>query len=123
FHANFAGNFISVLLLSILGGGIFLLIGFIISSVANSYEAAAPLTTATGMPFAFLGNIFFPVSLLPKTFITISNILPISHLANALRQVYLYSFDFSKIAKDVIVLIVWFVGLLLITVSVFRLKE
>ena len=58
FHASFAGNVLSVIIFSLLGGFIFLLLGLLISTFANTYEAAAPITTAIGLPLTFW-EIFF----------------------------------------------------------------
>jgi ABC-2 type transport system permease protein len=123
FHASFAGNIVSTLILTLLGGGIFLLVGLLIANFANSYEAAAPITAAIGMPFAFLGNIFFPVDILPKTFQIIARILPVTYLADGLRQAYLYAFDFYKIGYDIFILTLWLIAMLVVTISLFRLKE
>ncbi len=123
FHAVFAWNIISTIIITMLGGGIFLLIGLLISNHASSYETAAPITTAIAMPFAFLGNLFVPTSLLPKTFQIISSLLPITYLSSALRQVYLFPFDFDSVIKYILILFVWFIAILALTISVFRLKE
>jgi ABC-2 type transport system permease protein len=123
FHATFAGNVVSALIISLLGGGIFLLIGLLISNAASSYETAAPITAAIGMPFAFLGNLFVPISILPRVFQIISQCLPISYLANGLRQAYLYPFNFTLLLKDILFLSLWFIGFLILTVSIFKLKE
>ena len=123
FHATFVGNFLSIIILTILGGCIFLLLGLIISNYANSYETAAPLTTAIGLPLTILGNIFFPTDGLPKALKIFAELLPITYLADGLRQAYLYAFDFHKIGKDVLILAVWLVIMLALTISVFRLKE
>ncbi len=123
FRASFAGNILSVAALVILGGGIFLLVGLLISSFANTYESAAPITAAIGIPFAFLGNIFFPVDSLPKTLRLIAKALPITYLSDGLRQAYLFPFDFNKIGADILILALWLLGILIVTISVFRLKE
>ncbi len=123
FHAKVSPNFLLPALFIILGGGVFLAFGLLIASVADSYESAAPLTTIVGMPFAFLGNIFFPTENLPKFLQFLSNILPITYLADGLRQAYLYPFDLNKIGFDILILTVWLILLLLITVKVFKLKE
>lgn len=123
FGANFAGNVLTVLILTLLGGGIFLLIGLLISNFTSTYESAAPITAAIGMPFAFLGNIFFPSNSLPHILRTISKILPISYLADGLRQAYLFPFDFEKIGKDILILALWLAVILLVTIKIFKLKE
>ena len=123
FHAIFVGNILSVIILVLLGGGIFLLMGLFISNLASSYEAAAPITTAIGLPLTFLGNIFYSIDVLPKTLRIIAEILPITYLADGLRQAYLYSFDLHKIGKDILILSIWLIVMLVLTISVFRLKE
>ena len=123
FHAKFAGNFVSIIILTLLGGGIFLLLGLLISNFAKSYETAAPITSAIGLPLTFLGNIFFPIDGLPKALKLFAEALPITYLADGLRQAYLYSFNFQKIAKDELILLVWFVAMLALTISIFKLRE
>src|SRR5258708_5329918 len=123
FHAQFAANFLSILILVILGGATFLLLGLLISNFANSYESAAPITSAIGLPLTFLGNIFFPIDSLPQTLKIVAKLLPITYLADGLRQAYLYAFDFNKIAKDIGIMTIWLVIMLGLTIYFFRLKE
>lgn len=123
FKADFVGNFLSVLVLVLLGGGIFLCIGLLVSQLANSYESAAPITSAIGLPLTFLGNIFFPTDNLPNVLRIISELLPITYLADGLRQAYLYPFNFDLLAKDFLALSIWLAVVMLITIKTFRLKE
>jgi len=123
FRASFSGNIISSFLIILLGGGIFLLIGLLISNYSSSYQTAAPITAAIGMPFAFLGNLFFPVDLLPRAFQIIAKILPVTYLADGLRQAYLYPFNFRNISTYILVLAIWLVAALAVTIKVFRFKE
>jgi ABC-2 type transport system permease protein len=123
FHAQFEGNILSSIVVIILGGFTFLLVGLIISMVANTYEAAAPITAAIGLPLTFLGNIFFPVDALPKVLQTIGKLLPITYMADALRKLYLNPFSFSDIGKDLLILAIWFVVILLFVLWRFRLNE
>ena len=123
FHAKFAGNILSVLVLVLEGGAIFLLIGLLISNYAKSYDSAAPITSAIGLPLTFLSNIFYPLSILPKPLQTIAEFLPITYLSDGLRQTYLYAFSFQAIGKDIFILTLWLIALLIITVWLFRLQE
>lgn len=123
FHAEFAGNIFSTLIITLLGGSIFLLIGLVISNYSNSYETTAPITTAVGLPLTFLGNIFYPVDSLPHTLRIVANCLPITYLADGLRQAYLYPFNFQVIGKDILILALWLIAMLILTISVFRLRE
>jgi len=123
FKANFMGNILSSLILVLLGGGIFLCLGLIISSFAKSYDTAAPITSAVGLPLTFLGNIFYPIESLPKALQIFAKLLPITYLSDGLRQAYLYAFDFKKLGLNILILTVWLVIMLLITVKIFKLKE
>ena len=123
FHASFMGNVLSTLILVLLGGAIFLLCGLLISTFAKSYDAAAPITSAIALPLTFLGNIFYPIEALPKALQIFARLLPITYLADGLRQAYLYPFNFAVIGKDVLILAVWLIVILAATLSVFRLKE
>jgi ABC-2 type transport system permease protein len=123
FGASFAGNILSTLILVLLGGAIFLLCGLLISTFAKSYDAAAPITSAIGLPLTFLGNIFYPIESLPHGLQIFARLLPITYLADGLRQAYLYPFNFAVIGKDVLILVLWLMGMLIVTISLFRLKE
>ena len=123
FHVTIFWNVLYVLILSMIGAGIFLLIGLLISMYADTYEAAAPITTAIGLPLTFLGNIFFPVESLPTVLRYVSEILPITYLAEGIRSIFL-SQDISRVVLiDTAVLLVWFAFILVIALWKFRLKE
>lgn len=123
FHAQVSLNFLIPILFIILGGGVFLTIGLLIAGIATSYESAAPLTTIIGMPFAFLGNIFFPTESLPKILKLIGNILPITFLSDGLRAGYLNTGTWTSIGADIFFLFLWLVGLLALTIYTFKFKE
>lgn len=123
FHAPFMWNILSIMILTVLGGSIFLLIGLLIANFSSSYETATPLTTAIGMPMMFLGSVFFPTEILPNFLRQVGEMLPITFLAKGMRQVYLYAFDFSQISGELLWLTVWLIILFIVTVKVFKLKE
>lgn len=123
FHAPFAGNILSVIILTILGGSIFLLVGLLIANYAKTYDSAAPITSAVALPMSVISSIFYPISILPNSLQMVAKILPITYLADGFRQAYLYSFDINLLGKDFLVLSIWLVIMLTITISVFKLKE
>ncbi len=123
FRATFAGNYFSILILILLGGAIFLSIGLLIANYAKSYDAAAPITSAIGLPLTFLGGIFYPVDSLPHGLQTFAKFLPITYLSDGLRQAYLYAFNWEKIAWDILILSLWLLFMLAVLTKFFRLKE
>lgn len=123
FHARFAGNVLSVAILAALGGGIFLTLGLLISTFATSYDSAAPITSAIGLPMTFLGDIFYPISVLPHSLQIFAKCLPITYLADGMRLAYSQPFSLVAFWPDMAILAAWLLGILLLTSRVFRLKE
>jgi ABC-2 type transport system permease protein len=116
-------NIVSIISLTLLGGVIFLILGLLISSFAKTYETAAPITAAIGLPLTALGNIFFPIEKLPEAVQLVAKILPISYLADGLRKVYTLPFDWSLVTKDFLVLGLWALIMLVLVLWRFRLEE
>jgi len=81
---------INILLLSLLGGVLFLSIGLAISSLAPSEDSAPALANLVTFPMLFLSGVFFPIDFLPKFIGYISNVLPLTHLAQGIRLSALY---------------------------------
>ncbi|QQS22937.1 ABC transporter permease [bacterium] len=106
-----------------LGAPIFLLIGLLISTFADSYEAAAPVTAAIGMPLLFLGNIFYPIEVLPRVFQLIAKLLPTTYLADGIRSVYLNTGTWGDWGHNALILIIWLVVMVVLCGWFFRLKE
>lgn len=123
FNVSVSINVLVVVVFVILGAGIFLLIGLLISMFADTYEAAAPITTAVGLPLTFLGNIFFPTDSLPTVLRYVGEVLPITYLADGIRTLYLETSVPLTVWKDAGILLVWFAVILVITLWKFRLKE
>lgn len=123
FNVNVSFNILFVFLIASLGASIFLLIGLIISMFANTYEAAAPITTAIGLPLTFLGNIFFPTESLPKVLRFVGEVLPITYLADGIRTLFLTNTIPKSVFIDIAVLLAWLIAILILALWKFRLKE
>lgn len=111
FHATFTWNILSILLLTVLGSSIFLVIGLIISTYANTYDSAAPLTAGIGLAMTFLSETFYPLETFPRIIQMLSKLLPLTYFAHGLRHAYLSEIPFGGITRDLIVLGAWLVVL------------
>ena len=120
FGASIPSNIFYAFIFIIAGGFIFLLLGLFISTFGDSYETTAPITAAVGLPFAFLSSVFYPVSTLHIVLQKIASFLPITHLADGLRKIYLNSPTFLDIVRDLSILILWAFFMLLL--AMWRLK-
>ena len=81
---------LNILFLSFLGGILFLAIGLAISSLAPNEDSAPALANLVTFPMLFLSGVFFPIDFLPKIISYISNVLPLTHLAEGIRLSALY---------------------------------
>lgn len=123
FQAPFYWNILSIVLVTLLGGSIFLMLGLLISTVATTYQGAAPLTAGIGLPLTFLGNMFFPITALPDSLQVFAKLLPVTHIALSLRTLYSTPFNLASVQTSLLVLLVWTILMLSLTIWKFRLKE
>jgi ABC-2 type transport system permease protein len=123
FHVDLNVTMLLVSVFVAIGAAIFLLVGLLISMFADTYEAAAPITTAVGLPLTFLGNIFFPIDSLPTVLKIVGKILPITYLADGIRILFLSGVITRQVWIDLIILTGWMIVILALTLWKFRLKE
>ncbi len=93
-----------------------LAIGFTIAGWARDEQQAAPLANLVSFPMLFLSGVFFPRDGLPEYLKTITNYLPLTYLADALRRVANEGASLWTIKGDLMGLIVW--GMLMFFVAV-----
>lgn len=123
FGVTMGGSLWFALGFAALGAPIFLLIGLLISTFCDSYEAAAPVTAAIGMPLIFLGNIFYPINVLPSVFQNIARLLPTTYLADGIRSVYLNTGTWGDWGYNAAILVVWLIVMIILSSWLFKLKE
>ena len=78
---------IAVLAITVLGSGVCLNIGCILSAWAKSPAAASGMGNAVAMPMMFLAGTFFSTAALPWVLPEMSLVLPLTPMLAALRDV------------------------------------
>ena len=78
----------ALLVTLVVGAFAFCCLGFALSAVIPSEDAAPPITNATVLPLYFLSGIFIPESEIPDSVLTIADLFPIRHFFEALLTVY-----------------------------------
>ena len=87
FHVRIQGNYAALAGLVVLGALTFIGLGYLIAAVARSVESAGGISSAINFPMMFLSGVFFPVALLPAFLAPIVKALPLTYLADAIRQI------------------------------------
>ena len=87
FGGRLHGNLGWVLLITALGSMVFLNIGFILSAWARSPAAASGMGNAVALPMVFFAGTFFSTTSLPWVLPYAAEVLPLTPMLSALREV------------------------------------
>ncbi len=120
FDVTVAGNFGYLFVLAVLGGALFLAIGFVISGFAKNEEVGAPLANIIALPMMFLSGVFFPTDTLPNVLEDIVQYLPLTFLADAMREVAIQGAGITEIPWEILGMVVWLVIAFLAATRVFK---
>ena len=97
-----------VALTAVLGSVAFCCLGYALSSVINSEEAAQPMVQAIMLPLYFISGVFIPNINLPTWLRDVAKVFPVQHLAAGLHQAFDPTTTGSGIVwSDVGVLALW----------------
>ncbi len=89
----------------------FACIGYAVSGMIGSYDAAQPIVQATTMPLWFLSGVFIPTASLSSTLRSAGSLFPVEHLAAAL-QIASVNTSFAKAVSvsNLLALAAWGLG-------------
>ncbi len=107
FGVQLVGSVFVVLVLSLLGGVVFLAMGFGVAGWAKNENQAAPVANLISLPMMFLSGSFFPREAMPDFLQQVTRFLPLTYLNDALRAVINDGAGLDVIGTDVIGLAVW----------------
>jgi ABC-2 type transport system permease protein len=120
FHFHFSGNLLYLLIVGIVGGGIFLAMGLAISGAAKSEETAAPIANLVSLPLMFLSGIFFPRSAMPGWLQTITQYSPLTYVSNALRSISIDGASLWAIRVDLLGILIWLAIAVIVATRLFK---
>jgi len=111
---------IDMLVLSAIGLIIFMGFGFIISGVAKNESAVPPFSNIITLPQFLLSGTFFSTSAFPGWLQSISRVLPLTHLNEAMRKVAFEGASLADVSHQLLILGAWFVGVYVVAVKTFK---
>ena len=103
-----------------LGGLAFLAIGFFIGAFAKTEQAFFPLAQVLTFPMMFLSGIFFPIEVMPDWIQPLIGVLPLTFLADGVRQVMVGSTPLHALVLNVAVLAAFLAVFLVLAIRTFR---
>ena len=109
FGVEITGSLLIVAGFVTLGAMAFLSLGYVIASFTKTEDAANGLTSMIQFPMMFLSGAFFQIDQMPQFLQVIARIIPLTYLADALRQVMVGGAPFAPLWVCAAVLLGWLV--------------
>ena len=109
YHVGIApGALAAMAVTALLGTLTFACLGYAVSGLVGSIDAAQPLVQATMMPLYFISGVWIPTQQLSSGLRSVASVFPVEHLAAALHLAAVRgSFTSALSATDLLVLGVW----------------
>ncbi len=109
FGVEVTGSLIVVAAFVALGALAFLGLGYVIASFAKTEDAANGMTSMIQFPMMFLSGTFFQIDQMPQVLQAFARLIPLTYLADALRQVMVGGAAFAPLWVCFVVLAGWLV--------------
>jgi ABC-2 type transport system permease protein len=120
FGVEITGSLLLVAGFVTLGAMAFLALGYVIASFANTEDGANGMTSMIQFPMMFLSGAFFQIDQMPQFLQVIARVIPLTYLADALRQVMVGGSPFAPLWVCAAVLLGWLVVCFTIASRKFR---
>lgn len=113
-------TFIELLVLSFIGLVVFMGMGFIVSGLAKNESTIPPFANIITLPQFLICGTFFPIDVFPKWLQWVAQVMPLTHLNNALRDVAFNGNNLWDERWEVAILLLWGLVVYAIAIKVFK---
>nr|WP_294894778.1 ABC transporter permease [uncultured Pedobacter sp.] len=111
---------VNMLILSTIGLIVFLGFGLAVSGIAKSESTVPPIANIITLPQFLLSGTFFSINVFPTWLQPICRILPLTYLNDALRKVAFEGASLWDVNHQILILLLWGVGVYALAVKVFK---
>jgi len=102
------GGLAAMAIVAVVGTLTFSCIGYAVSILVGSPDAAQPIVQATMLPLWFISGVFIPTASLSSTLRSVGSLFPVAHIANGLHLASVHSsFSGAFSGKDLLALAAW----------------
>jgi ABC-2 type transport system permease protein len=113
-------TFVELLILSFIGLFVFMGFGFVVSGIAKNDSTIPPLANIITLPQFLIGGTFFSIEVFPKWLQYIAQIMPLTHLNNALRDVAFEGKNLWDVRLEIGILLLWGIIIYTVAIKVFK---
>ncbi len=107
FKVNIVGSLGLLLGIAVLGSVLFLCLGFAVTGFVTTENQAPAVLQLVTLPQMFLSGVFFSRDAVPAFLKPVSDVLPLTFLNDALRQVATAGAGIADISGDLVGIVVW----------------
>jgi ABC-2 type transport system permease protein len=111
---------LNMLVLASIGLIIFMGFGFTISGIAKNESTVPPLSNIITMPQFLLSGTFFSTTAFPGWLQSISKVLPLTYLNDAMRKVAFEGAGINEVTHQLLILGIWFIAIYAVAVKTFK---
>jgi len=123
FDVSIIGSALDLGVVVLLGIALFLSVGFCMGSIAKTQQAIMAIGNLVTFPQMFLSGIFYPIDILPEWIQPIAHMLPLSFLADAVREIVVNGAGLGDLLSNLAGLVVWSIVALLAAIRLFAWKD
>lgn len=120
FGLQMFGDYLSLLVIVLIGSAIFLAVGFAIAGWAKNEDQAAPVANLVSLPMMFLSGVFFPRDAMPDFLAAITQFMPLTYVNEALRAIVNEGAGLLSLGPQLLGMGVWVVITFVLAVMMFR---
>lgn len=120
FGVTIQGNIILAFFLLLLGIFSFIGIGIMAISMSGDQASGTMIVNLLMFPMMFLGGIFYPIQQMPWFMQAISQVIPLTYAADAMRKIMLLNAGIGDVMTQILILVAFGVVTMAIAVPLFR---
>lgn len=113
-------TFVELLILSFIGLFVFMGFGFVVSGIAKNDSTIPPLANLITLPQFLIGGTFFSIEVFPKWLQYIAQVMPLTHLNSALRDVAFEGKNLWDVKSEIAILLIWGIVIYTVAIKVFK---
>lgn len=122
FKVAIVGSIWALLVIVVIGAALFLTLGFAVSAFVTTENQAPAIMQLVTLPQMFLSGVFFSRDAVPAFLKPIADVLPLTFLNDALRQVSTAGATLAEVGPQLLGIVVWSVVMFVIAFRFFRLE-
>lgn len=119
FDVEIPGSLAGLVAVSALGAACFAAMGIATSRFVPHADGSSAVVNAIYLPMLLLSGVFFPVSELPQALQAVAEVLPLTHLMDALRDVFAGRGLHGESAAGLLVTVAWGVAAAILAARTF----